>query len=120
MWKAIVTAISLTAAGIAAAPAGASPVMQAACDGAYRGAALHGVLSVSRIMTAMQWEISGRFVDPMRNVYEFEVLTPNSGGTGGLWRNGARHRESHVFVQLYQGGFGIRLESGETLRFTCA
>lgn len=120
MLKRTLAALGLAIVAITAAPAHAGPGLTAECAGVYQGAPMQGVLAISRMYTAMRWEIRGRFFDPRRNMYEFEVLTPHAAGTGGLWINGARHRESHVYVQLTRLGFAIRLETGEVAEFRCA
>jgi len=119
MFKKTFAALAVLGAAFAAAPAAANG-MQAQCQGVYGGVPFTGVLSVTRVMTARAWEIRGVFTDPARQRYDFEVLTPYDGGTGGLWVNHMRHREQHVHVQLFQGGFDLRLENGQTVRFSCA
>lgn len=113
-------AMTLAAVLASAQPAAAQTAMTRPCHGVYQGVPVEGVLVVSRMMTAMRWEIRGYFQDPYRNTYEFEVLTPGAGGTGGLWINSQRHRESHVFVQLLEGGFTLRLEDGQVVPFRCS
>ena len=40
--------------------------------------------------------VYGQFRDPSGNLIEFEVITNQPGGVGGMWFNNARHREVHI------------------------
>jgi len=63
--------------------------------------------------------IYGQFHDAQRNLMEFEVITNQPGGVGGMWFNNARHRETHItLVVLDNQTFDIHGPAG-TARYVC-
>ncbi len=44
----------------------------------------------------------GRFRDPPGNLIEFEVITNQPGGVGGMWFNNVRHREIHIELVMIE------------------
>ncbi|MEM9138361.1 MAG: hypothetical protein AAGB15_00895 [Pseudomonadota bacterium] len=61
----------------------------------------------------------GRFQNAKRQVVEFEIMSGSDQGAGGLWINGARHREVKVYFQAFRGGFRMKADGGQTTVFTC-
>ena len=91
------------------------------CETVYQGVPVQGHIQLED-WTAYHGthRLYGLFHDPAGNQYEFEVFTNQSqGGVGGLWVNNMRHRETHVQVQMHQGGFTIVSEDGASASYTC-
>lgn len=73
---------------------------------------LHKVPGLVRLFGHMR-DSHGRLVN-------FEVyLTRGNNGTGSVWINGARHRETHMRLFVGRGGFVILPETGGRAIFRC-
>jgi hypothetical protein len=67
-----------------------------------------------------QLHVFGDMRDQLQNIVNFEVfLHPNGEGTGSLWFNGKRHRETFMKLVVRQEGFTIYPETGGVAEFTC-
>lgn len=114
----------MIAAGCAAfLPGGVSaqvPLGKRQCEGVYAQMTLKGVLLLERWNTAASYRYYGLFQDPLGNVYELEVMTPNlEGGVGSTWVNSMRHRETFIELQVSEQGFVVRTEDGVAVTYTC-
>lgn len=69
-----------------------------------QGREWRGAMHVERLLYYDTYRISGQFRDSHGNLAEFEVLTNQPGGVGGLWFNPARHREIRIQLQCFNGG----------------
>lgn len=115
----------LAGAMLLAAPSafGQAVLAQQSCSGQYQGAA--GVIAVQGIVTFERWSHErtfrhyGQFQDAMGQVHEFEVFSGGEGGTGSVWTNGARHRESRIQLATVQGGYMIQIEDGSVVQLRC-
>lgn len=96
---------------------------QQSCSGLYQGAAgaipLQGTVTIERWSHERTFRHYGQFQDGMGQVHEFEVFSGGEGGTGSVWTNGARHRESRIQLNVVQGGFVIQIEDGPVVQLQC-
>lgn len=96
---------------------------QQSCTGQYQGAA--GVIPLQGNVTFERWSHErtfrhyGQFQDAMGQMHEFEVFSGGEGGTGSVWTNGARHRESRIQLNVVQGGYVIQIEDGSVVQIQC-
>ncbi len=59
-------------------------------------------------------------IDNSRNLVNFEVfLTQGTQGTGSVWVNGMRHRETFMTLVVQPNGFIIYPETGGGAQFIC-
>lgn len=99
--------------------AAAQVVVQRECQTNWQGQAIRGVMQVEWLPYSQTHRIYGQFRDPAGTLIEFEVLTNQPGGVGGMWFNNARHREIHIeLVMLDERTFDIRGEAGSA-RYFC-
>ena len=76
-------------------------------------------MQVERLRIRKPIGIYGQFHDPQRNLIEFEIITNQPGGVGGMWFNNARHRETHIkLVVLNNQTFDIHGPAGSA-RYVC-
>ena len=102
------------------APTSSAQGVQRACQGVYAGQPLRGVLQLERWVRSETFQYYGVFRDPLGNTYELEVVTADlAGGTGSVWVNSARHRETYMAMQVFQNGFIVRTEDGIVVEFQC-
>ena len=106
--------------GLAGATDVAAQVMaQRECETNWQGQVIRGVMQVEWLPYSQTHRIYGQFRDPPGNLIEFEVITNQPGGVGGMWFNNARHREIHIeLVMLSDRVFDIRGPAG-TARYMC-
>lgn len=103
-----------------AAPADARQNARYICQGAFAGMGMEGVLN--RVWQARSeiWSYEGVFAGADGARYDFEVMTNGASGVGGAWVNHARHRESHIRLDLSSGGFSLtETATGRRGSFTC-
>ena len=107
--------------GFVASPAEAQQVLaRQTCVGSLGGVELSGTLVLERWSHARTFRYYGAFRDPAGNVYELEVFTGNlEGGVGGTWLNGMRHRETHINLRVFEGGFVVQTEDGIVVQYKC-
>lgn len=113
---------ALFAMGLTPGPAGAASVLgQWQCQTMVNGSPVNGVYQLE------DWRAYhntlrhyGLFQAGNGAVWEFEVFAGQGGGTGGLWVNGMRHRETYIQLQVGGGGFVIRTEDGAVVQVSCA
>jgi len=97
----------------------AQVMAQRECETTWQGQVIRGVMQVEWLPYSQTHRIYGQFRDPPGNLIEFEVITNQPGGVGGMWFNNARHREIHIeLVMLSDRVFDIRGPAG-TARYTC-
>jgi hypothetical protein len=90
------------------------------CYTNFQGQVWRGFLRIERLLYDDTHRIYGHFQDSYGNLAEFEVLTNQPGGVGGLWLNHARHRETRIQLQLLNdGGFVVTAEGGIAARYFC-
>jgi hypothetical protein len=89
------------------------------CYTNFQGQVWRGVMQIERLLYYDTHRISGQFRDAYGNLAEFEVLTNQPGGVGGLWLNHARHRETRIQLQLLNDGFVVTAEGGVAARYFC-
>jgi hypothetical protein len=90
------------------------------CYTNFQGQVWRGFLRIERLLYDDTHRIYGHFQDSYGNLAEFEVLTNQPGGVGGLWLNHARHRETRIQLQLLNdGGFVVTAEGGVAARYFC-
>ncbi|MEM7057184.1 MAG: hypothetical protein AAF557_06325 [Pseudomonadota bacterium] len=105
---------------LTAIPAQTKPVYQGSCEGAFSGVSLGGQLRVDYLSRHSTYAYRGVFYDAGRNRYDFEVITNQSKGVGGAWKNGMRHRESRIDFQISGKTFTIAdTDHGGSGRFVC-
>ncbi len=102
------------------APEGRAQLLsQRQCQTTWQGQVIRGVVQVERLPYSQTNRIYGQFHDAQRNLMEFEVITDQPGGVGGMWFNNARHRETHItLVVLDNQTFDIHGPAG-TARYAC-
>ena len=102
------------------APEGRAQLLsQRQCQTTWQGQVIRGIVQVERLPYSQTNRIYGQFHDPQRNLMEFEVVTNQPGGVGGMWFNNARHRETHItLVVLDNQTFDIHGPAG-TARYAC-
>ena len=106
-------------AGTASVDGAAQVLSQRECETNWQGQTIRGVTQIEWLPYSQTHRIYGRFFDPSNNLIEFEVLTNQPGGVGGMWFNNARHREIHIeLVMLNERTFDIRGDAG-TARYFC-
>ena len=114
---AVVTALALLALGT---PTSLAQGVQRTCQGVYAGQPLQGVLQLERWVRSETFQYYGVFRDSLGNTYELQVVTADlAGGTGSVWVNSARHRETYMTMQVFQNGFVVRTEDGVVVEFEC-
>jgi hypothetical protein len=92
---------------------------QRECQTNWQGQVIRGVMQIEWLPYSQTHRIYGQFRDPPGNLIEFEVITNQPGGVGGMWFNNARHREIHIeLVMLNDRTFDIRGDAG-TARYVC-
>jgi hypothetical protein len=97
----------------------AQVVTQRECQTNWQGQVIRGVVEIEWLPYSQTNRIYGQFRDPPGNLMEFEVITNQPGGVGGMWFNHARHRETHIeLVILNNQSFDIRGPAG-TARYVC-
>jgi len=112
--------IALALALALAAPALAQKLLgRAACEGRLDGQPLTGEYRKEYWSHYDTYRHAGTFTDPRGNRYDFAVFTASDQGVGGAWMNHMKHRETRVFFRADPGGFILRDETGQVLRFTC-
>ena len=89
------------------------------CYTNFQGQVWHGVMQIERLLYYDTNRIYGQFWDSYGNRAEFEVLTNQPGGVGGLWLNHARHREPRIQLQFLNDGFVVTAEGGAAARYFC-
>jgi hypothetical protein len=94
-------------------------LMQRQCYTNFQGQVWRGVMQIERLLYYDTNRIYGQFQDSYGNQAEFEVLTNQPGGVGGLWLNHARHRETRIQLQLLNDGFVVTAEGGAAARYFC-
>jgi hypothetical protein len=99
--------------------AGAEVLQQRQCQGVYQGSVIQGMLQIERWNYYDTHRIYGQFVDSGSTLIEFEVMTNQPGGVGGMWFNHARHREIHIELQLLPTGFIVYSEEFGGVQFDC-
>lgn len=116
----------LAVAALLALPAAAQAqaiLAQQSCSGQYQGAA--GVIPLQGTVTFERWSHErtfrhyGQFQDSMGQIHEFEVFSGGEGGTGSVWSNGARHRESRMQMTALPGGYVLQIEDGSVVQLQC-
>ena len=75
-------------------------------------------MRVERLMYYDTHRIYGQFRDQRGNLIEFEILTNQPGGVGGMWVNNARHREVRIQLQMLNDGFVVTGPAGSA-RYFC-
>jgi len=112
-------ALALAAAMLAPA-AHAQVLMTRRCQTVWQGQPVVGVMQVERLPYADTHRVYGQFRDPQNTLIEFEIMTNQYQGVGGMWFNNARHREIHIHWQMMpDGGFVITGEGGASARYVC-
>jgi hypothetical protein len=97
----------------------AQVMAQRECETTWQGQVIRGVMQVEWLPYSQTHRIYGQFRDPPGNLIEFEVITNQPGGVGGMWFNNARHREIHIeLVMLSDRVFDIHGPAG-TARYMC-
>jgi hypothetical protein len=97
----------------------AQVLVQRECQTTWQGQLIRGVMQVEWLAYSQTHRVYGQFRDPPGNLIEFEVITNQPGGVGGMWFNNARHREVHIeLVFLDERTFDIRGDAG-TARYFC-
>jgi hypothetical protein len=94
-------------------------LVQRQCYTNFQGQDWRGVMQIERLLYYDTHRIYGQFRDSYGNLAEFEVLTNQPGGVGGLWLNHARHRETRIQLQLLNDGFVVTAEGGAAARYFC-
>lgn len=119
--RAAAAALALSPLAMLTAPAAdAAADSRYRCEGSFAGVGLNGVLSRTWYPRTSVWSYSGAFSGADGARYDFEVNTNRQSGVGGAWRNHARHRETHIRLDLTGGGFVITdLNTGRSGRFSC-
>jgi hypothetical protein len=111
--------LALVAAGLAPA-ADAQVLMSKQCETMWQGHPIRGMVQIERQIYYDTHRVYGNFRDDQGNLIEFEIMTNQPQGVGGMWFNNARHRELHVRWQMLpDGGFVITGENGAAARYTC-
>jgi hypothetical protein len=102
-----------------ASDAMAQVLSQRQCQTTWQGQLIQGVVQVEWLPYSQTHRIYGQFRDPPGNLIEFEVITNQPGGVGGMWFNNARHREIHIELAILdERTFDIRGDAG-TARYFC-
>ena len=115
----LIHAASFLFAAAWATEATAQLLSQRQCQTTWQGKLIRGIVQVERLPYSQTNRIYGRFHDERRNLMEFEVITNQPGGVGGMWFNNARHRETHItLVVLDNRTFDIHGPAG-TARYAC-
>jgi hypothetical protein len=97
----------------------AQVLVQRECQTTWQGQPIRGVMQIEWLPYSQTHRIYGRFSDPPGNLIEFEVITNQPGGVGGMWFNNARHREIHIELALLSDRvFDIRGPAG-VARYVC-
>jgi hypothetical protein len=97
----------------------AQVVARLECQTSWQGQVIRGVVEIESLPYSQTNRIYGQFRDPPGNLIEFEVITNQPGGVGGMWFNHARHREIHIeLVILNNQTFDIRGAAGSA-RYYC-
>lgn len=113
-------AAAIAAALAFATPADAQQNARYVCQGAFAGMGMEGVLNRVWQTRSEIWSYEGAFAGADGARYDFEVMTNGASGVGGAWVNHARHRESHVRLDLSSGGFSLtETTTGRRGSFTC-
>jgi len=103
-----------------ASPADAQLLLSKQCETVWQGHPVRGMYQIERQVYYDTYRVYGNFRDDQNNLIEFEIMTNQTQGVGGMWFNNARHRELHVRWQmLADGGFVITGENGAAARYTC-
>jgi hypothetical protein len=89
------------------------------CMTNFQGVQIRGVAQVERWISQDTHRIYGRFLHPNGTLIEFEVMTNQPGGVGGMWFNHARHREIRINLHMTGNGFAISDESGRAAQYLC-
>jgi len=109
----VVRALALVFAGAANTDVAAQVLSQRQCETTWQGQTIRGVMQIEWLPYSQTHRIYGRFFDQSNTLIEFEVLTNQPGGVGGMWFNNARHREIHIdLVMLNERTFDIRGDAG--------
>ena len=110
---------ALVAAALAPT-ADAGVIMSKSCETVWQGQPVRGTFQVDYDMYYDTHRVYGNFRDVQNNLIEFEILTNQPEGVGGMWFNNARHREVRIRWQMLpDGGFIISGEQGAAARYTC-
>ncbi len=136
------------ALGLPPVPASAQAVLgQAECRGSYQGVEIRGTVvadlwqfvgpSAGSTLGSfgqlyefiMRGELEkvpgtvrlfGQMFDPLGNLVNFEVFLQGVGrGTGSVWINNQRHRETYMNLVVVENGLEIYPETGDVARFEC-
>ena len=108
------------AAIVATVPAEAQVLVRKECETVWQGHQVRGMVQIERQVYYDTHRVYGNFRDDQNNLIEFEIMTNQPQGVGGMWFNNARHREVHIRWQmLADGGFLITGENGAAARYTC-
>lgn len=105
---------------VLAPTAHARVIMSKSCETVWQGQPIRGVFQVDYDMYHDTHRVYGNFRDVQNNLIEFEILTNQPEGVGGMWFNNARHREVRIRWQMLpDGGFVITGENGAAARYAC-
>jgi hypothetical protein len=111
--------VALVFAATSGIDVAAQVLAQRECQTNWQGQVIRGVMQIEWLPYSQTHRIYGQFRDPPGNLIEFEVITNQPGGVGGMWFNNARHREIHIeLVMLNERTFDIRGPAG-TARYVC-
>jgi hypothetical protein len=113
-------AILALIAGAWAPGASAQVLLSKQCQTMWQGHPVRGMYQIERQVYYDTHRVYGNFRDDQNNLIEFEIMTNQPQGVGGMWFNNARHREIHVRWQMLpDGGFVITGEDGAAARYSC-
>lgn len=103
-----------------ASSATAQVVLSKQCQTNWRGMRIVGAFQIERQAHYDVHRVYGNFRDDRNTLIEFEILTNQPQGVGGMWFNSARHREARIhWRMLPDGGFVITGEDGASARYAC-
>lgn len=114
-----VAALALMAAALASS-ANAQVILRKHCQTTWQGQRIQGSFQIERQAYFNVHSAYGNFRDEQNNLIEFEILTNQPQGVGGMWFNNARHRDVRIHWQMMpDGGFVITGEEGGSARYSC-
>ena len=110
----------ILAAVALASDATAEILLTKRCRTIWQGQQVTGVMQIDRDHYYDTHRVYGQFRDQRNTLIEFEILTNQHQGVGGMWFNNARHRDVRIHWQMLpDGDFVITGEGGAAARYVC-
>lgn len=96
-------------------------IWQKHCQTQWQGQLVSGVVTIENDSYHNVHTVHGQLRDRQGTLIEFEIVTNQPQGVGGMWFNHARHRYTPIHWRMLPdgNGFVITAEGGASARYAC-